>query len=244
MAETTSKPWEIQHLASSHDRASFDCGKPALNDWLRLRAGQHERRDVCRTYVVVQRSESDVLAYAVSSHMVSYEALLEEQARGLPAIDVPAALLGRLAVDSTAQRQGFGRRLLLDALRRLQQLSDHIGIRAVEVHAIDEEARSFYLAYGFVSLRDDRRHLYLPMHLIRKLDLPPLSLRGLLLVAQPPTAVPLPILLPIAIDEAAKIRGGLFQSPRVHAELSRNKVWRGPRMAASNRHFPLCSAKW
>ena len=111
-----------------------------------------------------------------SSHMVNYEALLEEQAKGLPAIDVPAALLGRLAVDSTAQRQGFGRRLLLDALRRLQQLSHHIGIRAVEIHAIDEEARSFYLAYGFVSLRDDRRHLYLPMHLIRKLDLPPLSL--------------------------------------------------------------------
>jgi len=123
----------------------------------------------------VQSGESKVLGYyAISNHQVSYEALSEDQAQGLPAIDIPVVLLGRLAVDKSIQGQGLGEYLLIDALRRANHISRHIGFRAVEVHAIDEDARRFYLKYGFVSLLDDQRHLFLPMQVIRKLNLPPL----------------------------------------------------------------------
>ncbi len=47
-------------------------------------------------------------------------------------------------------------------------------IRAVEVDAIDQDARRFYLRFGFTSLTDDPKHLFLPMLVIRKLNLPPL----------------------------------------------------------------------
>ena len=171
---TSSLFWNIQRLDRSHDRAAFDCGQPTLNDWLQRLAGQYERRDLARVYVAVKEGQHQVLGYyALSSHHVVYDALPEEQTKGLPPIDVPVILLGRLAVDKTVQRRRLGEHLLIDALRRADHIAEKIGIRAVEVHALDDGARAFYLKYGFVTLHDDRHHLYLPIHTIRQLHLPP-----------------------------------------------------------------------
>lgn len=87
---------------------------------------------------------------------------------------MPVVLIGRVTVDLSTQGQGMGEFLLIDALRRAEYLAERIGIRAVEVDAINESARKFYVKYGFVSLKDDARYLFLPMHVIRKLQLPPL----------------------------------------------------------------------
>lgn len=89
----------------------------------------------------------------------------------MPQIDVPVALLGRLAVDRSVPGQGWGAFMLVDALRRIESVAEQIGIRAVEVDAIDEAAKAFYLKYGFVPLTDDVRHLFLPIDIVRKLDL-------------------------------------------------------------------------
>src|SRR5271168_4307035 len=97
--------------------------------------------------------------YAISTHGVRREDLPDDQAKGLPRIDVPVVLLGRLAVDRSAQGCGLGSLLLMDALRRIELLSDEVGIRAVEVDAIDDAARNFYLKFGFMPLIDDPNHL-------------------------------------------------------------------------------------
>lgn len=168
--------WVIEPLADRHERAAFDCGVPVLNDWLAQRAGQFTRKDLARTYVAVRPGEVAVLGYyALSSHMVRFEALPADQAKGLPRLDVPVALLGRLAVDRPTQGQGLGAELLIDALRRVQHLADRIGIRAVEVDAIDESAKRFYERHGFVPLLDDPRHLFLTLRVIRALKLPALQ---------------------------------------------------------------------
>ena len=78
-------------------------------------------------------------------------------------MDVPVVLLGRLAVDQSNQGQGLGAFLLIDALRRALHISEQVGIRAVEVDAIDDSAHAFYLKFGFRSLLDDPRHLMMPM---------------------------------------------------------------------------------
>ncbi len=172
----TASPWTIQRLEPSHDRSLFDCGKPALDNWLKRLAGQYERRDLARVYVAVAETDRRVLGYyALSTHHVLSETLPAQQAQGLPPLDVPVILLGRLAVDKTVQGQRLGEYLLVDALRRIQHIADHLGVRAVEVDALDDDARGFYLKYGFVSLTDDRNHLFLPMHIIRQLHLPPLG---------------------------------------------------------------------
>ena len=168
--------WLIERLTHKHDRTSFHCGQSILDDWLKLRASQFEKRDLARTYVAIKKGDPAVLGYyAISNHRVMYEALAADQAKGLPQIDIPVVLLGRLAVDQTVQGQGLGELLLVDALRRAQHIADQVGVRAVEVDAIDEKARAFYAKFGFVQLIDDPNHLFLPMQVIRKLNLPPLS---------------------------------------------------------------------
>jgi GNAT superfamily N-acetyltransferase len=130
---------------------------------------------MARTYVATKSGDRIVLGYyAISNHRVTHDALPAKEAKGLPRLDVPVVLVGRLAVDRSVQGQGLGSLLLIDALRRSQHLAEHIGVRAVEVDAIDDAARLFYLKFGFVPLLDDPNHLMLSMHIIRKLDLPPL----------------------------------------------------------------------
>lgn len=167
--------WTIRRLDKAHDRSAFDCGQPMLNEWLKDRASQFDRRDLSRTFVACRPDEKIVLGYyAVSTHRVIYDVLPDGESKGLPRLDVPVVLMGRLAVDQSVQGQGLGALLLVDALRRSLQISEQVGIRAVEVDALDDVARNFYMKFGFRSLLDDSRHLFLPMHEIRKLKLDPL----------------------------------------------------------------------
>ncbi len=168
--------WIIRRLSSGDDRTSFSCGQMMLDQWLRERATQFERRDLSRTYVAVRAAATRVLGYyAISAHRVVHDAIPAAEAKGMPRLDVPVIMLGRLAVDRTVQGQGLGALLLVDALRRSLHLSQHVGVRAVEVEALDDAARSFYSKFGFRALLDDPHHLFLPLHEIRKLKLDPLQ---------------------------------------------------------------------
>jgi len=162
--------WIIERLDRTHARDMFDCGDPTLNDWLIRRAGQFDRKDLARTYVAIPTDSKVVVGYyALSNHWVSFDALPQEQAKGLPRINIPVVLLGRLAADVTCRGQGLGQLLLVDALRRTQLVAEHVGVRGIEVHAIDDAAKTYYLKFGFQPLLDQSNHLYLPMAVIRRL---------------------------------------------------------------------------
>jgi GNAT superfamily N-acetyltransferase len=169
-----SSPWSIEPFdRQRHDRSQFDCGVPALNDWLAMRISQFEKRDLARTYVIVKTGDAAIQGYySLSTHSVAPETLPPEQAKGLPKIDVPALLIGQLAVQLSTQGQGLGELLLLNALSRAEFLSRSVGIRMVEVDALNDRAKQFYESYGFVPLSDSPRHLFLPLSVVRKLNLP------------------------------------------------------------------------
>jgi GNAT superfamily N-acetyltransferase len=76
-----------------------------------------------------------------------------------PHFPIPIALLARLAVDSSHQRQGLGAALLHDALSRVKFASTQVAVRAVVVHAIDDRACAFYERFGFRSLTSSPRTL-------------------------------------------------------------------------------------
>jgi len=162
--------WRIVPLNKHHQRGEFDCGEESLNTFLGTHAGQNARRDISRTYVALA-GESDVVAgyYTLSSGSVGFENLPDEAAKRLPKYPVPTAHLGRLAVDLRFQGQGLGGILLVDALKRVRETADRIGIHAVTVDALHVSARQFYEAHGFQSLRDNELHLFLPMATIRRL---------------------------------------------------------------------------
>ncbi len=161
--------WPIERLKSSHERGEFSCGKPPLDDFLRLRVSQYERRRLGRTYVAVFPGETKVAGYyTLASGAIPFTNLPPDAAKRLPKHPVPVILLARLAVDQKVRGQGLGKALLRDALRRCLELSEQLGLFAVEVLAIDADAREFYSKYGFVPLADNDLHLFLPIKTIEE----------------------------------------------------------------------------
>lgn len=160
--------WQIERLEQRHERGEFACGKEPLDKFLRQLVNQYEKRDLGRTFVAVRPDEKRVLGYyTLASGSISFQNIPSGAARKLPKHPVPLALLGRLAIDRSTQGRGLGGMLLADALRRCASLTDAIGVHAVEVHALDDEARRFYVHYGFIPLFDDERRLHLPVATIR-----------------------------------------------------------------------------
>lgn len=156
--------WGIEPFDKRHEWADFSCGRPPLDDFLRVRVSQYEKRRLGKTFVAVPAGGRKVLGYyTLAAGAVSFEHLPADAARKLPRHPVPVVLLARLAVDRSAQGMRLGEGLLLDALHRALGLSADLGIHAVEVDAIDEVAAAFYRKYGFTPLLDEPLHLYLPI---------------------------------------------------------------------------------
>jgi GNAT superfamily N-acetyltransferase len=150
---------------AKHERAGFDCGKPPLDEFLKSFVAQYERRRLGRTYVAVHATDPPKVSgyYTLAAGSVAFPQLPPETAMRLPRHAVPVVLLARLAVDRSAQGRGLGRTLLVDALQRALGLSESLGVFAVEVVAIDEDAAGFYSRFGFTPLLDSPRHLYMPI---------------------------------------------------------------------------------
>jgi len=138
-----------EKLSADHDLSQFQCGEPTLDDWLRRRALQNEESGASRTYVVCVRKRV-VGFYALAVGAVAHIAAPGRVRRNMPD-PVPVMVIGRLAVDQTAQGEAIGPALLRDAVLRTLQAAEIAGIRAILVHAISERARRFYEKWGFIS---------------------------------------------------------------------------------------------
>jgi GNAT superfamily N-acetyltransferase len=135
-------------LTSSHEISEFDCGKAALNDWLRNYALANQEKGFTR--VVVVHSEMRVVGfYGLAPTAVPPNALSRKVRTGRPPDPVPCILLGQLAVDRNWMGHGIGSGLLQDAMRRCLSAAATIGGRAVIVRAIDADAERFWTSRGF-----------------------------------------------------------------------------------------------
>jgi len=137
-----------EKLSSEHDVSQFHCGEPTLDDWLRRRALQNEESGASRTYVIC--IEDRVVGYyALDVGAVAHDEAPGRIRRNMPD-PIPVMVIGRLAVDATAQGQALGPALLRDAVLRTLQAAEIAGIRAILVHAVSERAKRFYEKWGFI----------------------------------------------------------------------------------------------
>ncbi len=152
-------PLVIEHLDKTvHDRRNFDCGEPSLNDYLKFTARQHMEKGYAQVWVAVSEPGSPQI---IGYYTLSTSALQPEDVPGKPSINkVPVVLLGRLAVDNRYKGQKIGLRLLFHAQRSALLLSKRVGIHALVVDALDEQAAAFYQNYDFEELTTGPLHLY------------------------------------------------------------------------------------
>jgi GNAT superfamily N-acetyltransferase len=162
--------WIIEPFGKAHDRSAFTCGKPSLDDFIRTRVSQYEKRRLGKTFVAVSEGEKRVIGYyTLAAGAVTFEHLPTEASRKLPKHPISVILLARLAVHQSAQGKRLGEGLLLDTLQRSLDLSGNLRAHAVEVDALDDSAVAFYVKYGFAPLLDNLKHLYLPLATIEKM---------------------------------------------------------------------------
>jgi GNAT superfamily N-acetyltransferase len=149
----------IELLSGHHERKTFDCGEPSLNDWLVRMALQQQRKNYARTRVAIDTSApKKILGYsALIGHEIDTRNFPSD--RSLPR-RLPCVLLGRLAVDRRAQGQKIGHVLLMDAIERTRTtVAAAAGIGLV-AEAINESAANFYRRYGFEPFRDEPLRLF------------------------------------------------------------------------------------
>jgi GNAT superfamily N-acetyltransferase len=169
LAEIGKRPAAVSEpvpLSATHDLSRFSSGRPELDNWLKNRALESEGH-TARTYVVCEQDSIVVGYYCISTGSVERGALPSKmkRARETPN-EIPVAIIGRLARDEAYAGRGLGRDLLQDALRRILAASGIIGLRAVLVHALDEEAAKFWRSHEFIECPVGSHTFHLPIETV------------------------------------------------------------------------------
>ncbi|MCP3461115.1 GNAT family N-acetyltransferase [Bradyrhizobium sp. CCGUVB23] len=156
----------IEKLDRNHAIEPFTCGQPELDRFLIRHALQAQQSNSSQTYVAV--ADQEVIGfYTIVAGEVHHANAPERVVKGMPRHPIPLLVLARLAVHTSMQGRRIGSGLLLDALGRTLQVADVVGIRALAVHAKDDEAAAFYRHFGFVPSPTDPRHLFMIIKDIR-----------------------------------------------------------------------------
>jgi ribosomal protein S18 acetylase RimI-like enzyme len=158
----------IAPLAAAHDRQAFSCGADPLDRYLQTQATQDVRRHLANCFVA-SPVLSNVVAgyYTLSAASIPMTDLPVEQTRKLPRYPVlPAAPIGRLAVDRRHQGRNLGAALLYDAIARA--IRADAAVFALIVDAKDDAAARFYRHHGFQAFSGRAARLFLPVAMARR----------------------------------------------------------------------------
>ena len=158
----------IEKLRRDHLVEDFDCGREELNRYLVRYAWQNQQAGAGQTYVGVV-GKAIVGYHTLAVGHVTMENAPERLTKGLARHPVPIMLLARLATDRRWQGKGIGKALLRDAMLRTLQAAEIAGIRALAVHAKDEEARRFYEHFDFIPSPSDSMHFFVLLKDVRRL---------------------------------------------------------------------------
>lgn len=160
-----------------HDRVAFACGVDAVDNFLKKTANKLARADNLRLYAMIDPSGALIGFYALNAHAIDYAELPTKYARTRPGHGaIPAAYISMIGVDARHQGHGYGGDLLVDALSRIAQAADAIGIAVVILDVLDDgdaeqvtRRKLLYESYGFQPLPSRPLRLFLPLATVRQL---------------------------------------------------------------------------
>lgn len=157
--------WREEAISKSHDRASFDCGDPGMNDFFRRYARQSHEQNASKTFCAIDvATPNRVLGfYTVAPSAVAHESVPASMTKGLAQHEVAGFKLARIAVDISVAGQGLGGQLLAAvALRCLRIVAEAGGVLLI-IDAKDDRAARWYASYGAEPLEKRPLKLVMPL---------------------------------------------------------------------------------
>ena len=157
--------WREEPITKKHDRNSFDCGEPELNEFLKKHARQSHERGAAKTFLAVDKANGKSILgfYSLCPADLEYARAPETVRKGLARHDVPVFRLARLAVSLAVQGKGLGGELILAAGRRCLLAAAEVGGVALLIDAKNERVANWYKSYGAIPLPDAPLCLVLPL---------------------------------------------------------------------------------
>lgn len=159
--------FRIEKLTRQHAVETFDCGQEALNRFLARFALHNQQANASQTYVALA-DETVIGFYSLVVGEVSYDDAPDRLTKGLARHPVPIMLLARMGVAVGWQGKKVGAGLLRNAMQRTLQAADIAGVRALAVHAKDEEAQAFYRHFDFIESPTDPLHMFILVKDLRR----------------------------------------------------------------------------
>ncbi len=155
-------PFRIEPLSPGHDRKAFSSGVAALDRYLQELVTQDIKRRLSNCFVALD--EAGVISgyYTFAASSLPLTELTARQIKRLPHYaSLPAALIGRLAVDKRFQGRRLGSTLIMDAAQRAARTDP--AIFALVVDAKDDDAVRFYEHHRFQRFISRPMSLFLPL---------------------------------------------------------------------------------
>ena len=150
----------LEKTNQANYRKKFDCAEPSLNDFLQKYARKSSEGDISQTHILFDDQQKKIISYySICNCSIQKNAVASQFA--VPVREIPATLIGRLAVDKSYKGRGCGTVTLAEALKQIRALSKIIGIKIVVVDALNEAAVGFYQQFGFIKFDDDPMRLFM-----------------------------------------------------------------------------------
>lgn len=149
-------------LSSTHQLAEFVSGETVLDEWLKQRGSKNQALGAARTFVVCTGTKQVAGFYSLATGSVIHTEATGSLRRNMPD-PIPVIILARLVVDISLHAKGVDADLLHDAVLRCYRVAENIGVRAIMVHALTEEAKGFYAHHGFKASQTHERTLFLKL---------------------------------------------------------------------------------
>ena len=164
--------WKIELITKDHKNhcAAFDCGVDDLNEFLKRWARPNTEKGLSKTFLACDTVSKEVQGFfTVSTGSVSFDLVPDHETLRLPHYPVPTVHIGRFAIASALQNQGLGGVLFVEAMIRVANAAEHVGVYAIDLVAFNEGAKRFYTRRGFTPLKDNALHLFLPIEAAKQI---------------------------------------------------------------------------
>jgi GNAT superfamily N-acetyltransferase len=152
----------IEGLTPHHARAGFSCGVRRIDSYLGD-ALDLQGYGFARAFVAVEPGGAEIRGYYAlqTRHVVGTDLPLPLGRRVIADARIPVVDLVMLGVDKPYQGRRVGSMLMADALRRVSRVARDVGIWAIVLEPLNDQAEIYYRALGFDTLIDRTRTMYL-----------------------------------------------------------------------------------